>query len=97
MTSNDVCRCARRLADTGTNFLVVPQQVADNAASILNGPMEQLSGVSGFFYGNSQTCVTGFSREALDSALPALEFAIPDVNGNITVVSIGVRVDTTSK
>jgi flagellar hook-length control protein FliK len=44
--------------------------------------MEQLSGVSGFFYGNSQTCVTGFSREALDSALPALEFAIPDVNGN---------------
>ena len=78
----------RRLADTGTNFLVVPQQVADNAASILNGPMEQLTGVSGFFYGNSMTCVSGFTREEVDNALPALEFAIPDVDGNITVVSV---------
>ena len=34
----------RRLADTGTNFLVVPKQVADNAAAILNPQMEKLSG-----------------------------------------------------
>ena len=50
--------------------------------------MEQLTGVSGFFYGNSMTCVSGFTREEVDNALPALEFAIPDVDGNVTVVSV---------
>ena len=80
----------RRLADTGTNFLVVPQQVADNAAAILNPLMEKLSGISDFFYG--QDCVTGFSRDELDKALPPLEFAIPDVNGREAQVGSGLRI-----
>ena len=75
---------ARRVADTGTNFLLVPQQVADNAAAILNPQMEQLTGVADFFYG--QDCVGGVSRDDLDNTLPALEFLIPDLQGNLTPV-----------
>ena len=77
----------RRIPDTGTNFLVVPQQVAENAAAILNGPMEQLTGIQGFFYGTSTACASGITLEELDNALPPLEFAIPDFDGNPTVVS----------
>jgi len=59
---------ASRLADTGTNFLVVPQQVADNAATILNPQMEKLSG----------KCSSNSTYQAkiLGCLIPALKFLI---------------------
>ena len=51
--------------------------------------MLKLSGISDFFYGNSDECVTGITLEELDDALPLMEFAIPDGRGGTTTVRVG--------
>lgn len=68
-------------------MLIVPQQVAETAASLLEGPMEELTGIVGFFYGSGDECVQGLSRAELDDALPALQFLIPDTDGQLQTVS----------
>ena len=75
------------LADTGTNFLSVSSQVAQNAAALLNGPIEQLTGTPNFFSTTNSYCIQGIDRTRIDQSLPTMEFIIPEVNGGSFTLS----------
>ena len=65
------------LMDTGTNFLELPPTVAANAAAILDGPMQQLTGISSFFANEYCTYAIPVTPAQINAALPTLDFTFP--------------------
>ena len=75
------------LADTGTNGLSLPPRVATNAAALLDGPMESLTGVPGFFDDADYcTFAIDLTPAQLSAALPTLDFSFTWQEGGVFTV-----------